>query len=176
MIMGGLFKQTSGQMPASGIGGQRNPLQEIIEQMMRQGGGLCQPQPQQRRAPEPQQPDPFDNPLGKILDGMFGGGGQARQPEPRQTPQSPYGDNPLGKIFEEMMGGGRKPQAAPRQAQPRQQAQPKPEKTNPSGRARTPYDDLFGDLFETGAKTRDGYQKNVESVFDQFLQGMKKQR
>lgn len=167
MIMGGLFKQSTGQLGAAGFGGQGNPLQEIIEQMMKQGGGFGQPQPRQQ-AP---QPNPFDNPFGKILEGMFGGG-QA-QPQPRQAPQSPYGDNPLGRIFEEMLGGGRQ-QAEPA---PRTTAKPKTApRTNPSGRPRTPYDDLFGDMFEAGARSRDDYQKNVESIFDQFLQGMEKQR
>jgi hypothetical protein len=145
-------------------------LQEIIEQMMKQGGGFGMPQQQAPRQEAPQ-PNPFDNPFGKILEGMFGGG--AAQPQQRQAPQSPYGDNPLGRIFEEMLGGGQRqaePEPAP-QSQPRAKPKTAP-KTNPSGRARTPYDDLFGDMFEAGAKTRDDYQKNMESVFDQFLQGM----
>ena len=168
MIMGGLFKQTTGQVQAAGFGGQGNPLQEIIEQMMKQGGGMGTTQQQ---APRPEAPQPdlnqFDNPFGKILEGMFGGG-QSQQRAP-QAPQSPYGDNPLGKIFEEMMRSGQQRQTPPEPA-------PEAPKPNPSGRARTPYDDLFGDMFETGRKTRDDYQKNMESVFDQFLSGMKKQR
>lgn len=172
MIMGGLFKQSTGQMNAAGFGGQGNPLQEIIEQMMKQGGGfgMPQPAPQQRQAP---QPGPFDNPLGKILEGMFGGGAAQSQPRQRQAPQSPYGDNPLGRIFEEMLGGGQRQAEPAPQPQPRAKPKASP-KTNPSGRARTPYDDLFGDMFEAGAKTRDDYQKSMESVFDQFLQGMEK--
>ena len=172
MIMGGLFKQSTGQMNAAGFGGQGNPLQEIIEQMMKQGGGFGQPQAQPRR--EAPQQSPFDNPLGKILEGMFGGGGQAQQP---QAPQgSPYGDNPLGRIFEEMLGGGQR-QAEPERPRAAPKAQPKAApKTNPSGRPRTPYDDLFGDMFEAGARGRDDYQKGMESIFDQFLQGMDKQR
>lgn len=176
MIMGGLFKQSmgpsAGQANAgAGFGGQGNPLQEIIEQMMRQGGmpGQAAPRPQ---APQPDA-NQFDNPLGKILEGMFGGGTASRTEAP-QAPQSPYGDNPLGKIFEEMMRGGQK------QAEPQARAQPRPKaaepRQNPSGRARTPYDDLFGDMFESGAKTRDEYQKNMESIFDQFLSGMNKTR
>jgi hypothetical protein len=169
MVMGGLFKQATGQATgqsggqrgAAGFGGQGNPLQEIIEQMMKQGGGFGQNQPQTQTRAQPQG-GPLDNPFGKILEGMFGGG---QQPQQQQAPQSPYGDNPLGRIFEEMLGGGRQ-QAAP---QPAPRSAPK---ANPSGRARTPYDDLFGDMFEAGAKTRDDTQKNMESVFDQFLQGM----
>ncbi|MCO5146541.1 MAG: DUF937 domain-containing protein [Aquamicrobium sp.] len=173
MIMGGLFKQSTGQMSAAGFGGQGNPLQEIIEQMMKQGGGFGMPQPAPQQRQAPQQPNPFDNPLGKILEGMFGGGAAQSQPRQRQAPQSPYGDNPLGRIFEEMLGGGQRQAEPAPQSQPRAKPKASP-KTNPSGRPRTPYDDLFGDMFEAGAKTRDDYQKNMESVFDQFLQGMEK--
>ena len=66
MVMGGLFKQTTNQMQAAGGfgGGGNNPLGEIIEQMMRQGG-MQAPAPQPRQAPQPQ--NPMDNPLGKVL-------------------------------------------------------------------------------------------------------------
>ena len=64
-----------------------------------------------------------------------------------------------------MRGGqGRQPQAeAPRRPQP-----------NPSGRPRNPYDDLFGEMFETGRKTQDEYLRGLQGVFDQFLKGMEK--
>jgi len=165
MVMGGLFKQSTNQMQAGGFGAASNPLQEIIEQMMKQGGGFGMPQaPQPQQAPQPT--NPFDNPFGKILQDMFGGGAQ-QQPQPRQAPGG-FGDNPLGKIFEEMMRGG--------QAQaPEPEPEPQP-RSNPSGRARNPYDDLFGDMFDTGAKQRDEYQKGVESIFDQFRQGMDRRR
>ncbi|GAA2853366.1 hypothetical protein EDC40_101810 [Aminobacter aminovorans] len=174
MIMGGLFKQTTGQMQAaSGMGGGNNPLGEIIEQMMRQGGGMMGGGQQPRQAPQQTQaPDPFDNPFGKVLKDMFGGGQGQPQPSPRQQApqQSPYGDNPLGKIFEEMLGGGRaQPEPQPQARQPQPQA-------NPSGRPRNPYDDLFGKMFETGSQQRDDYQKGVESIFDQFSKGMDRYR
>ncbi|MBZ9966436.1 DUF937 domain-containing protein [Mesorhizobium sp. BR1-1-2] len=206
MLMGVLFKQTTSQMQAGGFGGGgNNPLGEIIEQMMRQGGGVQAPAPQPRQAPQPQapmdnplgkvlqdmfgggtpqpqsqpqpSPDPYgDNPLGKVLQDMFGGAPQPQgRPQPQQT-QSPYGDSPLGKIFEEMLrqggggvsGGG---QPAP-QPQARQQPQAPQPQTNPSGRPRNPFDDLFGKMFETGAQQRDDYQKGMESIFDQFKRGM----
>ena len=200
MMMGGLFKQTTNQMQAAGgFGGGGNPLGEIIEQMMRQaGGGAPAPQPQQTQSPmdnplgkvlqdmfgggaqqqsQPQANPYGDNPLGKVLQDMFGGGTQ--QPQGRQQPQqtqSPYGDNPLGKMFEEMLrqGGGSGfgipgAQPAPQAPQPRQAPQPQ---TNPSGRPRNPFDDLFGKMFETGAQQRDDYQKGMESIFDQFKRGM----
>jgi hypothetical protein len=125
MIMGGLFKQSTGQInpqqgfpgqafpgqAAAGFGGSGNPLQEIIEQMMRQGGGMgggmqgggqAQPAPQQRQAPPSEQgqsADPFDNPFGKVLKDIFGGsipgmpgGQQPQQPQPRQRRAEPEPD------------------------------------------------------------------------------------
>ncbi|BCH34598.1 hypothetical protein MesoLjLc_65280 [Mesorhizobium sp. L-8-10] len=175
MIMGGLFKQSTNQMQAGGFGSASNPLQEIIEQMMKQGGGLGMPQaPQPRQAPQPA--DPLDNPFGKILQDMFGGGAkqapQQRQQAPRQPQQMPggYGDNPLGRIFEEMLRGGQA-------TQPEPSPEPQPQRrANPGERPRNPYDDLFGDMFETGTKQRDDYQKGVESIFDQFVRGMDRYR
>jgi hypothetical protein len=98
---------------------------------------------------------------------MFGGA-QQPQGQPQQAP-NPYGDNPLGKVLQDMFGGGAQ-QPQPRQA-PQQRETPQPQ-TNPSGRPRNPFDDLFGKMFEAGAKQRDDYQKGIESIFDQFKRGM----
>lgn len=175
MIMGGLFKQSTNQMQAGGFGAASSPLQEIIEQMMKQGGGgLGMPQaPQPKQAPPPA--NPFDNPFGKILQDMFGGGAQQQAPQqPQQAPRQPqqmpggYGDNPLGRIFEEMLRGGQA-------AGPEQQPQPQ-RRADPGQRPHNPYDDLFGDMFETGAKQRDDYQKGVKSIFDQFVKGVDRYR
>jgi hypothetical protein len=165
MVMGGLFKQSTNQMPASGLGGGNNPLADIIEQMMKQGGlgGMLgggtpggQPAPQQQ-APQGQNPL-GDNPFGKVLQDMFGGGAA------HQT-QSPAGANPWGKILEDMLGGGQ--QANAPQSTPQPQATP-----DADGGAKSPYGDLFGKMFETGSQQRDDYQKGMESIFDQFKKGM----
>ena len=158
MIMGGLFKQSTGQMPG-GSSGSGNPFGEIMEQMMRQGGAMMGGAAQGK----PQAANPFDNPFGKVLQDMFGGAArQAGRTEQAQPTQNPFGENPLGRIFEEMMGGGGT-------------AEPERRKT-PSGRAKNPYDDLFGQMFETGAKQRDEYQKSMETIFDQFTRGMDRHR
>jgi len=157
-----------------------NPLGKVLQDMF--GGGAAQPQPQS----QPQQaPNPYgENPLGKVLQDMFGGGAaqqpqsRPQQTQPQQT-QSPYGDNPLGKIFEEMLrqGGGGfglpggQPAPQPQQRQPQQSAPQQPQ-TNPSGRPRNPFDDIFGKMFETGAQQRDEYEKNVGTIFDQFKRDM----
>jgi hypothetical protein len=163
MLMGGMFNQSTsqggkaqgGQAPAGPFGA-GNPFGEIIERMMRAGG--MAPKPEQQTAP-----DPFDNPFGKVLKDMFGGGVPAAGDQRRQ--ESPAASNPFGKIFEEMLGGGK------RAAEPEPQDEP-----NPSGRPRNPYDEALGNMFETGRKTRDDYQRGVETIFDQFLKGMDQPR
>ena len=108
---------------------------------------------------------------------MFGGGAPAARSHRSSRPAAPatqtparIGDNPFGKIFEEMLGGG---QARAPDPQPEPDPQPAPrQRANPSGRPKNPYDDMFGDMFETGRKQRDDYQKGVESIFDQFTRGM----
>ena len=184
MVMGGLFKQSTGQAQgaqAGGFGGANNPLGQIIEEMMKQGGGAGrQTAQQQRQAPQGQNPfDPLgNNPLGKVLQDMFGGAG--RQTAPQETPQqrqapqgqNPFGDNPWGKILEDMLGGGQQAGAPQRRRAP----EPEPEEANPSGRPRNPYDDIFGKMFETGRQQRDGYEQTMGSVFDQFLRGMDRNR
>jgi len=161
-IMGGLFKQSTGQGRADAMGGS-NPIGDLMSEMMRQGmgGGQAKPAPKA---------SPMDNPLGQILEGMFGGAAQRQAPQGGNTP---FGDNPLGQIFQDMlggaMGGGQTRQA------PEPEQQPDPDRM-PSGRKRNPYDDLFGQMFDSGKEVQKGYQKNMESIFDQYLQGMNRQR
>lgn len=147
MIMGGLFKQSAGQFFPGFQPQPDNPLAAMMGEMMRQTMAMTQ-------ASRPPQPaNPFDNPFGKALEGMFG-----RPPEPERPkpPVNPFTDNPFARIFEDMMRGGQKPE-------------PEPEPpTNPGGRPRNTYDDLFGQMFETGRQQRDDYQRSMEKIFDQF--------
>ena len=159
-IMGGLFKQATGQQAAqtrSAAMGGSNPIGDLIGEMMRQGMGGA------RAKPAPQA-SPMDNPLGQILEGMFGGGAQQQAP---QGGNNPFGDNPLGQIFLDMLGG------AMSGGQTRQA--PEPERPAPERKA-NPYDDLFGKMFDSGREVQQGYQKNMESIFDQYLQGMNRQK
>jgi hypothetical protein len=161
MMMGGFFKQATGQMGGGGFGGgAQNPFAEVIEQMMRQGGAMGMPE--RRREPAPQ--SPFDNPFGRALEGMFGSG--APQRSSQDSARNPY-ENPLGRIFEDFLRAGqRRPEFEP-------DPEPAP-RANPSGRPRNPYDDLFGQMFETGRQQRDEYQRQMENIFDQFRKGMQR--
>lgn len=187
MVMGGLFDQSTGKMKASsggafGAGG--NVIGEVIEQMMRQGSGYGD-RPREREKARPsggrnQSQAPFDNPFGEILKGMFGGSvpgmpdGGSTQGRARQMPQM---DNPLGRIFEDMMSGGF---GAPSSAEREQTHRPQhrdAERASRDGRQhKNPYEDLFGQMFETGRKAQDDYHRGVESIFDQFLGGMDRRR
>lgn len=170
-IMGGLFKQSTGQAQAASAGGSGNVLGDLIGEMMKNGMGMGRGAGGgQARAP---QPGPMDNPLGQILEGMFGGGkatgGASR---PGSGGADPF-DNPLGQIFKDMLGGGGRAQAP----EPEPEPEPAPRgRKMPSGRDRNPYDDLFGNMFESGREVQQGYQKSVESIFDQYLKGMNRHR
>lgn len=153
-MMGGLFKQSTGQMQAGSSRGS-NPVGDLISQMMRQGLGGSKAQ----RTP---QAAPMDYPLGQILQGMFGGGQQhVAETSDRQSDGNPSGGNPLGQIFEDMLGNAMG-------VSPSRQA---PESA-PSSQQGNPYGELFGKMFESGRDVQQGYQANVESIFDQYLQGM----
>jgi hypothetical protein len=155
-----MMRQAGGQAPAPQQSQPQNPMDnpfgKVLQDMF---GGAQQPQGQPQQAPNPY----GDNPFGKVLQDMFGGA-QQPQGQPQQAP-GPYGDNPLGKVLQDMFGGS----APPSQPQQPQARQPQ---TNPSGRPRNPFDDIFGKMFETGAQQRDEYQKGMESIFDQFKRGM----
>lgn len=162
MVMGGLFKQSTGQMPGSGSSANAGGglLGQIMEQMMRGGmGGATSPQ-----ASAPGGGAGAENPFGKILEGMFGGAaGQAGS-----GGMGDMASNPWGKMLEDMLGGGQGAQPSP---QPTPRSSPEPQ-ANPSGRQRNPYDDLFGKMFEAGSDVRDEHEKAMGSIFDQFMKGM----
>jgi hypothetical protein len=182
MVMGGLAKQTMGNMQAAAGMGGGNVFGDVITDMMKQYTG-------QRRA-EPQ-PDASANPWGKMIEDMFGGGAQQQQ---RQ--QNPLGDNPLGKIFEEMMKGGQRREEQPQQRQPNpmqdnpfgkmleemfgggQRGQARQQEEEPARRPtrQNPLNDVFDEMFDTGRKQQETYQRGVESIFDQYLRGMDRAR
>ncbi len=150
MVMGGLFKQTNNQMAAGGFGGQgSNPLGDLIEQMMRQGGAAQQ-------APQ-RAPSGGDNPFGKMLEGMLGGG---------QAQQAPQGNpmGPLGDILGQILGGGAG------------QAQQPQQRRAPQGGSGNPLEDILGQVLGGGqasgrAAPRGGSGNPLEDILGQVLGG-----
>ncbi len=151
MIMGGLFKQSTGQMRGSTGGGSGNVIGDIMNEMMK--GGFAG-----------KSSAGAGNPLGQMLEGMLGGGMFGGQPSSaRAQDNDPLANNPFADIFKQMMGGGAQ--------KPEPEAPPEP-----SVRKDNPYDEIFGKMFDSGREIQRGYQKDMESIFDQYLQGMKGSR
>ncbi len=192
MVMGGLFEQSTGRMSAasgSGFGASGNIIGDVIEQMMRQGQGSSSGQRQSgretsddRREHRQQTPDPFENPFGKILQDMFGGtasgGSMGGHGTPERQTQMPGTDNPLGNIFEDMLSGGMgiNPGGMAKRNSRHTEAQRGSQGERTPRSRENPYEDLFGQMFETGRKAQNDYQRGVESIFDQFLGGMDRRR
>ncbi|MDH3196594.1 MAG: DUF937 domain-containing protein [Hyphomicrobiales bacterium] len=153
MVLGGLFKQSRG--------GANPILETIIEQMT--GGGAPAKGPLDRYEDEEAEresreaspaPGGFgDNPFGKMMEDMLGGGA--------------VGSNPWGRMMEEMMGS---PKAGQERSQKPAATPQTPQSGPQSGK------DIFGDMLEPGRRMGEAYQKNMESIFDQFLRGMDQQR
>ncbi|MEO1746086.1 MAG: DUF937 domain-containing protein [Pseudomonadota bacterium] len=163
-LMGGMAKQSAANAQAFGAssaaGG--NIFGQIVEQMMKQG--MPQAQPTQRAE---RNPNPLDNPFGQILEQMFGNGQQVAPDDPSDNGRVPNpmnpDNNPLGRVFKDMMQQREAPGA-----QPQAQAEPTPSGT------KNPYEELFGEMFETGRKTQENYQQSMEQIFDNYLQGMRR--
>ncbi|MCB1384494.1 MAG: DUF937 domain-containing protein [Nitratireductor sp.] len=183
MIMGGLFQQMTGQNrqpqqqqhAASGLGG--NIFGEILEQMMRNGmpGGNSGGGRQQA----PRGGNPFEDFLKQMTGGGRSGGSTTRGKDASET---------LGEVFQDMLRGGlkggyrqdepepapdpyarapRDPYEEPRRKDPYSDDAPE---TGRHGYPRgTGLDDLFGDLFKPPSGTAPKYEKDIESIFDQFL-------
>ena len=102
----------------------------------------------------------MDELLGTFMENMLGGNmGRAQQTQRTQRQQNPMGDNPFGNMLEDFLGGGMS--AQPRASREQYRA---PERG----------EDIFGEMFETGRKVQDDYRKNVDNIFDQYLDGMKR--
>jgi hypothetical protein len=159
MLMGGLFKQSTGQMgSASAPAGGGGIFGQMMEEMLRaQTRGFGTDAPDGR-------PATGGDPFGPLIEGMFGGA-RREQPGPGAAPD-PF-DTPLGKIFRDATGGGPSPDTPDHDARP---------ETMPSGRPRNPYDDLFGRMFDTGREVQADYQRGMESIFDTYLKGMDRKR
>jgi hypothetical protein len=114
-----------------------------------------------------------DSALGDIMNQMaetFGGAAG----EPGDGPLDRYekekqSDNPLGRMMGEMMGGGADNPLG-RMFEQFTGGASGGETKAPTGK------DVFGELFEPGRQMGEAYQKNMDTIFDQFLSGMDKRR
>jgi hypothetical protein len=149
-MMGGLFKQMTGQMPGS-----NEAMVSAMAQMNQQwleGLGL---QPKTAQQPPA---NPFDNPFAQAMRSMWG---LDKPQQPPPSGQASFVDNPFGKAVQEMMAGGftfAQPTASPAGAA----------KDN-SAAATNAYQDLMNSMFDTGLEVQKSYQASMEALLDRYV-------
>ena len=146
MIMGGLFKQSTNQMQAQagGFGRRQSARRDHRADDAAGRGGMGG----RSREPPASRPNPFDNPFGKVLQDMFGGGAQrGRNAAGAQQTQTRMATIRSARSSRTCWAAGQRAAGARAGGSRTRSRAP-----NPSGRPRNPYDDLFGNMFETGAQ------------------------
>ncbi len=150
-LMGGLFKETSGQIPLMA-----NPFLNTDMGKMMQGWlqsiGFA---PKQQPTP---QASIFDNPFTQAMELMFGADSVKHQ---KPAPTNPFLDNPFAKAFQDMMKNFPMP-AEPPKEEPK--AKPAP------GIDMAAYTEMFNAMFDSGLEVQKNYQKNMEAIFESYLQ------
>ncbi|WP_349957539.1 DUF937 domain-containing protein [Rhizobium sp. ZPR3] len=149
-LMGGLFKETSGQ-----ISQMANPfLNTDMGEMMQgwlQSIGFA---PKQQPTP---QASIFDNPFTQAMELMFGADAIKRE---KPAPTNPFLDNPFAKAFQDMMRNFPMPAEPPKE-------EPKAKPT--AGVDMAAYTEMFNAMFDSGLEVQKTYQKNMEAIFDSYL-------
>ena len=150
-LMGGLFKETSGQMAAANPF-LNNPMGDMMQSWLKTIGF----------APKPPAPQAsiFDNPFTQAMERMF-----TAQPAPK-APEAgnPFLDNPFAKAFQDMMRNFPMP------------TEPAKEVPQPKETAAAPavdmaaYSNMLTSLFDSGLEVQKSYQKSMESIFDTYMQ------
>ncbi|MDR7143257.1 DUF937 domain-containing protein [Rhizobium sp. BE258] len=147
-LMGGLFKQSMGQMSSPVNPFVNTAMGETIQTWLESTGFA----PKQKAAPEP---SIFDNPFTQAMQLMF----SVPKPEPEKATANPFLDNPFAKAFQDMMAGMNQPQQPTKAPEP-----PKDEaKEQTAG-----YMDMLNSMFDSGLEVQKSYQKNLESIFDAY--------
>lgn len=151
-LMGGLFKQTTGQMAVPVNPFVNTAMGETIQKWLESTGFVPKP----KAAPEP---SIFDNPFTQAMQLMFG----PQKPEQTQTAANPFMDNPFVKAFQEMMGNFAT-QPAPKEAS-------KPQ----GGLDMANYTAMLNSMFDSGLEVQRNYQKSMEAIFDSYMKSATKQ-
>ena len=150
-LMGGLFKETSGQIPQMA-----NPFLNTAMGEMMQGWlqtiGFA---PKQQPSP---QASIFDNPFTQAMELMFGAD-QVKHGKAAAT--NPFLDNPFSKAFQDMMRNFPMPAEPPKE---------EPKATPAAGVDMAAYTDMLNAMFDSGLEVQKNYQKNMETIFDSYTQ------
>lgn len=138
-VMGGLFKQTTGQM--GGANPFVNPQMEAMMKPWLEASGLA-------RKPEPVA-NPFDNPFTKSVQAFWGIGQTPEAPKPNAAADA-FAANPFIKMFQDMT-----------KTSPDAPAE-KPAAANPMA----PFTQMLNTMFESGIEAQKDYQKTIDGLFD----------
>lgn len=141
-LMGGLFKQATGQFTGANAAFANNPMATMMQQWMEATGFSKKPEPQA---------NPFDNPFTQAMQGFFNAG---KRDETAKAPDL-FADNPFMKAFQDMM-------------QPGAGTTAKPAADNP---AVAQFSQMMNSMFDSGLEMQKEYQKNIEALFDSYKTG-----
>lgn len=147
-LMGGLFKQTTGQMSAPVNPFVNTAMGETIQKWLESTGFAPKP----KAAPEP---SIFDNPFTQAMQLMF----SAPKPEP-EAPANPFLGNPFARAFQEMMAG-LGPQPPAKTSEP-------PEEDAKSKADTDSYAEILNAMFDSGLEVQKSYQKSLEAIFESY--------
>lgn len=153
-LMGGLFKQMSGQMASNNAFSPDN-MTRMSEQWLQAIGFQQKPKPQA---------DPFsmDNPMFQAVRNFWGMDKQSEHKA--QATGNPFLDNPFAKAFQDMMTTGLQPKSTDETGQAK--AQPEAPKVDSDA-----FRSVMHSMFDTGMEVQKAYQKNMETLIDGYRRG-----
>jgi hypothetical protein len=148
-LMGGIFKQSMGQVRQANAAFTNAAMTQMMQQWLESTGFAPKPQPQ---------PNPFDNPFTQAMQSMFGGQQQAKPVNPADM----FAANPFMKMFSDMMkpAEDKKPEPEPK---------PEPPKESAAGADLKQYSDMMSAMFDSGLEVGKAYQKSIESILDGYM-------
>jgi hypothetical protein len=151
-LMGGMFKQATGQMQQGSDFFASTPMGQMTKQWL-DSLGL---QPKQAASQNPM--EVFDNPF---MQSMRSAWGMDKAASPQQpSPAAMFADNPFMQAFQEMMSasfGHAASANSPSQVE--------------AGATANPYAETLNSMFDSGLEVQKSYQKSMEAIFDTYFKG-----
>jgi hypothetical protein len=151
-MMGGFFKQIAGQFQAAGEAFSKGDTPDFFGQWM-EAAGL-------REKPKAESNPLFDNPFTQGLQAFFKQSGS-------QT--AGQGANPFANPFLDMFVG-----SLNRDGDAPAEKADEPKADAPPAGEGNPLAGLVNQMFDSGVEVQKTYQKNLESIFDGYMSGFKK--
>lgn len=150
-IMGGLFKQTTGQFGQNPFA--NHPMAAAAQQWLEATGFA------KKAEPRPSPMNLFDNPFAQSMQGFFG----MNAAKEAQQAEDPFAGNPFAKAFQDMMAN-----LTPKTTQ-KADASP----ADPASAAAT-LGNVMSTLFDSGLEVQKEYQRNIDVLFYQYMGGGEK--